>query len=84
MSELKEKLIAKLKTGKALVIHYCSMCGYPCNFNYDGEGLCYDSGCYCVSYINNSPCDWDKLDFYLEPNHGHIAKIEKFISEEQS
>lgn len=78
--DLKQKLIAKLKSGIRWNYHQCSLCDYWCNYNSDGKNLFYDSGCYCVKYRNNSPRLWSDLDFNLEPSHGHIPSIEAFIS----
>ncbi len=77
---LKDKLIAKLKSGTPYTLHNCSLCGYPCNFNSDGRDLFYDSGCDCGSFGDTNRWNsWDKLDFYLDPSNGHIANIEKFV-----
>lgn len=82
--ELKEKLIAQLKTGEPLKERSCSMCGYMMKWFYrpENEQLYYDSGCDCVSYHNYQPRQFDDLDFYLIPEHGHIDRLKAYIEAE--
>lgn len=80
--ELKEKFIDKLKkTGTKYTLHNCSMCNYPCGWFMRGEKLYYDSGCNCVNYNNTQQVDNSELDFYFNPEHGHIKNFEEFLKE---
>lgn len=83
MSEsLKEKFIAKLKAGGKFNLRNCSICNYKLGFVTDTENeLYYDAGCDCVNYEKLEPRDWSDLDFYLDPKHGHVDRIEKWLNE---
>jgi hypothetical protein len=35
-------------SGEKLVIHRCTLCGYPCGYLFRQDELFYDSGCACV------------------------------------
>lgn len=72
---------------KPFPLRDCSICGYMMNFYYDGDVLHYDSRCECTSgdkYMGDEDHtvrpDSD-LDFYLEPAHGHLERVQKFIAE---
>lgn len=78
--KLKEQVIAKLKSGKSWTMRQCSMCGYPCNFNSDGEKLYFDAGCDCVTYTVNEPRSWEDLDFYFNPEYGHLKALQAWVS----
>lgn len=65
-------------------LHSCSMCGYECGWLFVEDALFYDSGCYCTRGSNLRAIGDSELDFYLEPSHGHISNIEKFIEENKS
>jgi len=80
----KNNLLLAIKKSP-LFIHSCSMCGYECQFMFDGELLGYDSGCYCTGGCGGwSPVSESQLDFYLDPSHGWISKLETFIQENLS
>lgn len=63
------------------VLRNCCLCDYPLRYLYIDNVLHYDSGCDCVTYINIQPRDEHDLDFYLDPKHGYIDDINKFIEE---
>ena len=50
-----------------IVIHNCSMCGYPCAYIFRGEELFYDPGCGCT-YGGLEPRDIRHLHEFLEMN----------------
>jgi hypothetical protein len=61
-------------------LHSCSMCGYDCGWFFDNEQMYYDSGCDCTRRYIATPSPISDLYFYLNPSHGHISNIEKFIA----
>lgn len=82
MRTLKEKFIDKLKDGKAFTLRNCSICCAPLTYFSDGESLYFDSNCDCSSY--RSPPDQEDwsgvgLDFYFDPKHGHLERIEEWV-----
>lgn len=81
--QLKQKFINTLKQGKAFILRPCSMCDYPTNFFVKKEALFFDAGCDCTTRQEVRLCDWNDLDFYLEPEHGHIPKIEAYIKQHE-
>lgn len=76
----REELLAAIRI-KPLLIKTCSMCKYPCCFEFRGEQFGYDAGCDCVTYDGWEPRTPEALDFYLDPAHGWIDKLTKFAEE---
>lgn len=80
IEQLKEKVKEKLLTGAPLEERECSMCGYMMGWLCKGPQLYFDSGCNCVTYGPNiQPRDWEALDFYFQPEHGHIPKLTNYV-----
>lgn len=83
--------IELMKQGEKLIVHNCSMCGYPCGFIIDKDGLGYDTGCYCV---RDCPRIEDRTESelaeYINPtgayyNNGHyVNKWDKSSIDEQA
>lgn len=77
----REQLIAAIRV-KPLIINNCSVCAYPCAFEFQGDKFGYDSGCDCVSgplYLGWQPRPVEELDFYLDPQHGWEKKLTTFM-----
>lgn len=81
--DLKERFIAKLKSGKPYPVRNCSMCGYKMSYIAYGEDLVYDAGCDCVTYNDTQRRPWSDLDFYFEPSHGHLPTIQEWIEKKE-
>jgi len=80
--KLKEQFIAALKEKGRFKLRTCSICSVPLYYFVHEGSLFFDSNCDCSSYCSDpKPSDWAELDFYLEPEHGHITKIQAFIGE---
>ena len=48
-------------------IHSCSICGYQCGFQINGEDVKYDSGCYCsIQPFRQS--SWEELAEHYNNN----------------
>lgn len=64
-------------------VHDCSICGYTCGYRFHGESVFYDSGCYCVTYTNLQPRDWQDLAYTYNMNQPeNNPKIsEKFLED---
>jgi len=61
------KAIEKMEAGEKLVLHNCSMCGYPCGFLIIDSQLHYDSGCDCTTYeYNIEPRELEELTKYTQ------------------
>src|SRR6185295_8131524 len=60
----KEELLASIRV-KPLIIHYCSICNFPCAYYYENEVFGYDSGCDCDvgAYEGWEPRSENELDF---------------------
>ena len=81
-SDLLNPWLEAIKTKGFYRLHCCSFCGYETGWGYFPdmpEGLVWDGGCYCVRYDGRRYVDTSELNFYLNPEHGHIKNIEKFI-----
>lgn len=78
---LKDRVEAALKAGKKWYLRECSICNYPLTFSSSGGNLYFDTGCHCTGGQNLLLTDWSALDFYLNPEHGHIPALEKFANE---
>jgi hypothetical protein len=60
----------------------CSICSTPLFFFFDGQSIVFNSTCGCVRYESPDVIQFDEdLVFYLDPGHGHLESIEKFIEE---
>lgn len=77
-----EQFKSAIKKNNYFHIRNCSICGYPCGFLYDGEQLCYDSGCDCTGRYVITPRNEDELLFYFR-NTWWKPHIEKFILEQE-
>jgi hypothetical protein len=56
-------------------VHDCSICGYPCGYQFSGDDVYYDSGCWCVSYSDKRKKSWDDVaSFYNMQSHPDIIK----------
>lgn len=76
---MKDRFIAALKE-RPYWNADCSLCGYSMHFRIIHDRLEYDSGCLCTNTTPNwEERPMDELDFYLEPEHGHLDKIMEFI-----
>jgi len=79
---MKEQLIETIKRVRYWALRECSMCGCHLAYVSDGENLGFDGACDCTMFgssIQNR--DWSDLDFYLDPKHGHIDAINKYIED---
>jgi hypothetical protein len=80
--ELNRDNLLKAIKKKPLLIHECSMCNYPCTFQFVGSQLAYDSGCDCTRHWGGLTArNPEELDFYLDPTHGWIETLQKFVEE---
>jgi hypothetical protein len=67
---------------KPFPLRACSICDHMMYIFYKNEAFWFNSTCNCVRYT--SPDQYysdDDLKFYLNPDHGHIERIKKFIGE---
>lgn len=57
---------------KKWIIHYCSICGYPCGFHFspDGETVLYNNGCYCTREYNEIASSWVEVADHYNNNAG--------------
>ena len=76
----REDFVTAIKK-KPYPLRECSICDYLMHFYYQGDTLYYDSGCDCSRSSHMEARPDSDLDFYLDPTHGHLPKIEKFIAE---
>lgn len=74
------KKAAELKKITFWLVHNCSICEYPCGYIIRNNDVLYDSGCYCVNYINEQPTSWEDLaGFYnMQKYPDYIEEMNKF------
>lgn len=83
MEITRERFINAIKK-RPFYLRNCSICNYALSFCFEGTQLCYDAGCDCATYNDCHPIEEERLDFYLNPDHGHLERIKKFIEETEN
>jgi hypothetical protein len=70
-------------------IHTCGGCGYPCGYVIEGEGVLYDSGCWCGSGGPSSPrpSSWEEIAAHYnrnQPENNPQAEGKPWLAEMQA
>lgn len=77
---LRDKFIAALKEKGRYKLRECSICEAPLYYFVENGHLFFNSNCDCIAIWSEPKfSEWSELDFYLEPDHGHIENITKFV-----
>lgn len=76
-----ENFIKALKINGPYIHRNCSLCDAPLVMQYWNKGIAFNPNCYCVTKVDPlEMIDEAGFEFYLIPDHGHVEKIEAFIS----
>lgn len=72
----RQELVDAIRRRK-FVVHECSFCEYPRGFEFRSGIFGYDNGCFTTDEW--CACPEADLDFFLDPKHGYIKRINYFL-----
>lgn len=79
---LKQRILEKLRriSPSKMPLRECSGCGCSVGWRVIDGQFCFDSGCNCCGDgYSPEARDEEELDFYVNPIHGHVEKLEAWL-----